>query len=251
MAQKGVRFPRTEALAAAKAAAKKKSAAIFTKKKKPPILKASLEEQRQRMREVLRVLELTYPEAECSLTYKNPFQLLVAVILSAQCTDERVNLVTPELFARFPGPKEMAEAKLGDIEHAIRSINFFRNKAVALQSAARAIMEQHGGEVPRDLDKLILLRGVGRKTANVVLGVAFGVPGLVVDTHVGRLSRRLGFTSSLDPVDVEQELCEIVPRERWTEYAHLMICHGRAICMARKALCGECPVARLCPKVGV
>jgi endonuclease-3 len=258
MAQKSVkkapneRFPKTAALALAKSQAKKKVAEIFKTKKKPqgPAL-PSIQAQHQRMREVLRVLEHTYPDAECSLTFKNPFQLLVAVILSAQCTDERVNRVTPQLFERFPGPREMAEADVKDIEHAIRSINFFRNKAIALHATARAIMQQHGGEVPRELDQLILLRGVGRKTANVVRGVAFGEPGLVVDTHVGRISRRLGFTRSMDPVDVEHELGEIVPRENWTEYAHLMISHGRAICTARRAFCSKCPLSRLCPKIGV
>jgi endonuclease-3 len=207
--------------------------------------------QRKRMAEVLRTLDRLYPEAECSLAFETPFQLLVAVMLSAQCTDERVNRVTPALFARFATPQAMAAADLKDIEHEIRSVNFYRNKALALQLAARAIAHQHGGEVPRTLDELVALRGVGRKTANVVLGVGFGEPGLVVDTHVGRLSRRLGFTRETDPVSVERELCEIVPRERWTEYAHLMIYHGRAVCTARKAMCEECRLARLCPKVGV
>jgi endonuclease-3 len=209
------------------------------------------EAQRARMGEVLRALDRAYPDAECSLAFENPFQLLIAVMLSAQCTDERVNLVTPGLFARFPGPRELAAADLKEIEEAIKSINFFRNKALALQTTARALIHQHGGEVPRDLAKLVALRGVGRKTANVVLGVAFGEPGLVVDTHVGRLSRRLGFTRATDPVDVEHELHGIVPRERWTDYAHLMINHGRAVCTARKALCSQCALARLCPKVGV
>lgn len=212
---------------------------------------AQLADQVARMREILRVLDRTYTEAECSLTHASPFQLLVATILSAQCTDDRVNKVTPALFARFPGAREMAAASLKEIEDLIRTTGFFHNKALSIQSTSRSLLELHGGEVPEDLEKLTALRGVGRKTANVVLGVAFGVPGLVVDTHVGRLSRRMGFTKQLDPVKVEHEMMRIVPRERWTDYAHLLIFHGRAICTARRALCEECPIARLCPKVGV
>ncbi len=207
--------------------------------------------QLARMREILRVFDQVYPEAECSLTHASPFQLLVATILSAQCTDERVNKVTPPLFARFPGPREMAAASLKEIESLIRTTGFFHSKALSIQSASQSLLDLHGGEVPRDLEKLIALRGVGRKTANVVLGVAFGVPGLVVDTHVGRLSRRMGFTREMDPVKVEHEMMAIVPRERWSDYAHLLIFHGRAICTARRAFCEECPVARLCPKIGV
>lgn len=232
---------------------KRKAAA--PKRRKKPVARTgsatSLEEQRARMREILRILDRTYPEAECSLSFRDPFQLLVATILSAQCTDERVNKVTPSLFERFPGPREMADAKLSEIEGLIRTTGFFRNKALAIKSASRDLVELHGGEVPQDLEKLTALHGVGRKTANVVLGVAFGVPGLVVDTHVGRLSRRMGFTRDMDPVKVEHKMMEIVPRERWTDFAHLLISHGRAICTARKAMCEECPIARLCPKVGV
>lgn len=223
----------------AQARVKKKSAA------------SSLEQQRARMREILRILDHTYPEAECSLSFRDPFELLVATILSAQCTDERVNKVTPALFKRFAGPREMAAAELSEIEGLIRTTGFFRNKALSIKAASSDIVNLHGGKVPRDLEKLTALRGVGRKTANVVLGVAFGVPGLVVDTHVGRLSRRMGFTRETDPVKVEHQMMEIVPRERWTDLGHLLICHGRAICTARKALCDQCPIARLCPKVGV
>jgi endonuclease III len=204
-----------------------------------------------RMREVLRLLKRAYPGAECSLVHASPFQLLIATILSAQCTDERVNLVTPALFARFPDAAAMARARTPELEGLIQSTGFFRSKAKSIQEASRAILEKHGGQVPRDLDALTALRGVGRKTANVVLGNAFGVPGLVVDTHVGRLTRRLGFTREKDPVKVEHAMMELVPRADWTVFAHLMIAHGRAICTARKALCEECPVARLCPKVGV
>ena len=203
------------------------------------------------MHEVLRILDRSYPEAECSLTFQTPFQLLVATILSAQCTDERVNQVTPALFALYPGPFEMAQAPLKEIENLIKTTGFYRNKALAISEASRTIVEKHQGEVPQDLELLIQLRGVGRKTANVVLGVAYGIPGLVVDTHVGRLVRRLGFTEETDPVKVEHEMMELVPRERWTEFAHLMISHGRAVCTARKAHCVECSLQRLCPKIGV
>lgn len=241
-AQKGVRKGVKKRLAKKKAPAKSRLAGRATLP--PPGA------QRARMLEVLRVLDRAYPEAECSLTFGNPFQLLVAVILSAQTTDERVNRVTPALFGRFPGPREMAAASLEEIEALIKSTNFFRNKAVALKTTSQLLLDRHGGEVPRTVDELVALRGVGRKTANVILGVAYGEPGLVVDTHVGRLSRRLGFTSETDPVKVEHEMCGIVPRERWTDYAHVMISHGRAICTARKAMCEHCPLARLCPKIG-
>ena len=215
------------------------------------VMGAKLEAERKRMQEILRVLKREYPESQCSLIHKNPFQLLVATILSAQCTDKRVNLVTPELFRRFPGPQEMAKAKLGELEKLIQTTSFFRSKAKALLDTSQAIMELHDGKVPMELDQLVKLRGVGRKTANVVLGVAFGVPGLVVDTHVKRLSYRMGFTTSSDPVKIEQELMKIVPKEDWSLYAHLFIDHGREICTARKAKCDECVISRLCPKVGV
>lgn len=211
--------------------------------------RAKLENERRRMAEILRVLRREYPESQCSLVHRNPFQLLVATILSAQCTDERVNLVTPELFRRFPGPAEMAQANIGELEKLVQTTGFFRSKAKSILETSQAIMAEHHGEVPMDLDQLVKLRGVGRKTANVVLGVAYGVPGLVVDTHVKRLSKRMGFTLSTDPVKIEQELMKIVPKEDWSDYAHLLIDHGRAICTARKAKCDECVIARLCPKL--
>jgi endonuclease-3 len=207
----------------------------------------NLEAERKRMAEILRLLKLEYPESQCSLLYKTPFQLLIATILSAQCTDERVNQVTPGLFKKFPGPAEMAKAPRATLERLIQSTGFYRSKAKALAETSQAIMAEYQGQVPRDLDQLVKLRGVGRKTANVVLGVAFGVPGLVVDTHVKRVSKRLGFTHSTNPVKIEQELMKIVPKEDWSLYAHLMIDHGRAVCTARKAKCNECVVARLCP----
>lgn len=213
--------------------------------------KQRLEQDKRRMERVLQILEREYPEAECSLRHRNPFELLVATILSAQCTDERVNLVTPALFAAYPTAEAMAKAKGSSLEKLIRSTGFYKSKAKSLQHAARDIVELHGGKVPIDLDQLVKLRGVGRKTANVVRGVAFKIPGLVVDTHVGRLSRRLGFTDETDPVKVEMEMMKIVPESKWTEFGHLMISHGRAICVARKPLCSKCPVSSYCPKIGV
>lgn len=211
----------------------------------------SAEADRRRMTEILKILKREYPESQCSLLFSTPFQLLVATILSAQCTDARVNQVTPVLFARFPTPAAMAAAELAEIEALVRSTNFFRNKAKAIQETSKMIMELHAGEVPQDLEMLINLRGVGRKTANVVLGVGFGVPGLVVDTHVKRLSFRMGFTRSDDPVKIEQDLMKLVPEKDWTHLAHLFIDHGRAICTARRAWCEKCPVALYCPQVGV
>jgi endonuclease III len=214
-------------------------------------LGAGAKQARARMLEVLRILKREYPEAHCSLTHESAFQLLIATILSAQCTDERVNQVTPALFRRYPGPAEMARAPLKDLEKLVQSTGFYKNKALSLKTTAQLIVEKHGGEVPRTLEELVALRGVGRKTANVVLGNVYGIPGLVVDTHVGRLTRRLGFTKAADPVKVEHEMMEIVPREDWTLFAHLLIYHGRETCTARKALCDECPLVRLCPKIGV
>ena len=207
--------------------------------------------EKRRMAEVLRILKREYPEARCSLDYETPFQLMVATILSAQCTDERVNKVTPELFKRYPDARAMAAAPLNEIEKLVQSTGFFRNKALSISETSRVLVEKYGGKVPRELDQLVALRGVGRKTANVVLGNAYGVPGLVVDTHVGRLSRRLGFTRQQDPVKVELEMMEWVPREDWTLFSHLLICHGRAVCTARGPRCEVCPLARLCPKIGV
>jgi endonuclease-3 len=201
------------------------------------------------MVEILRVLKKAYPEAKCSLNFENPWQLMISTILSAQCTDERVNQVTPALFEALKTPQAMAEAKLSDIEKFIRSTGFYKNKAVALKESSRAVVEEHGGQVPANLEKLTKLRGVGRKTANVVLGNAFGIPGLVVDTHAGRLARRMGFTRAKDPVKVEHDMMEVVLRKDWTLFGHLMIYHGRAICTARRAFCEKCPVAGLCPKI--
>lgn len=205
----------------------------------------------RRMTQVIGILEREYPESHCSLNHRNAFELLIATILSAQCTDERVNLVTPALFEKFPTPEFMAQARIAQLEKLIRSTGFYKNKAKSLKSASQDIVELHQGRVPRTLEELTKLHGVGRKTANVVLGNAFGIPGMVVDTHVGRLARRLGFTEENDPVKVEYDLMTIVPREKWTDFAHLMISHGRAACQARRPQCEQCVLSRFCPKLGV
>jgi len=203
-------------------------------------------------RRIVRLLARQYPDAHCALRHETPLQLLVATILSAQCTDERVNLTTPALFRRFKGPGDFAEAESGEIQEAIRSTGFFRSKTKSMQAMSRDLVEKHGGEVPRTMEELVTLRGVGRKTANVVLGDAFGISeGIVVDTHVTRLSRRLGLTKQSDPVKIERDLMAKVPKPDWTLFAHLLILHGRAICQARKPRCPECALAPRCPKVGV
>ncbi len=189
-----------------------------------------------------------YPDAHCELDFATPFQLLVATILSAQCTDKRVNMVTPALFARYPTAESLARAKQEDVEEIIKSTGFFRNKAKSIIGMAGAVADTHGGEVPSSLDVLVTLPGVGRKTANVILGNAFGRnEGVVVDTHVGRLSARLGLTSQTDPVKVEQELMRLFPSDRWTMLAHLLIFHGRRVCDAKAPRCGECALADVCP----
>ncbi|MEO6462880.1 MAG: endonuclease III, partial [Candidatus Eisenbacteria bacterium] len=186
------------------------------------------------------------------LDYRNAFELLVATILSAQCTDERVNLTTPEVFRRWPDAPSLAAADLPEIEETIRSTGFFRMKAKALSAMSKDLVEKFGGQPPERLDDLVTLRGVGRKTANVVLGNAFGInEGVVVDTHVGRLSRRLGLTRELDPVKVEQDLMQAIPKKEWTLFSHLLIHHGRSDCIARKPKCSLCPLRAQCPRVGV
>ena len=208
-------------------------------------------DHKNRALQIIKILKKTYPDARCSLIFANPFQLLVATILSAQCTDERVNKVTPLLFNKLKTPLDFSNAPIEEIEKLIRSTGFYKNKARSLKLTSQKIVQEHGGEVPGDIEKLTQLRGVGRKTANVVLGNIFRIPGIVVDTHVGRLSRRMGFTQAQDPVKVEFEIMEIVPRQDWVQFNHLMIEHGRKICTARKAFCEICPVSDLCPQVGV
>jgi endonuclease III len=206
----------------------------------------------QRADQVYRILQETYPDAHCALDHRNPFELTVATILSAQCTDERVNRVTPALFDAFPDAESLSGAPLEEVEELIHSTGFYRNKAKNLVGMAEAVVDRHGGEIPRTLAELVKLPGVGRKTANVVLGNAFGIDeGVVVDTHVKRLARRLGFTRHTDPVKVEADLVKLVPRERWTLLSHLLIFHGRQCCPARKPRCGACPVAHHCPSASL
>lgn len=204
--------------------------------------------RRERADEVYRLLLEAYPDAHCELDHENPFQLAVATILSAQTTDVRVNMVTPGLFRRFPDAESLANAGQEEVEEIVRSTGFYRNKARNIIGFARGLMAEHDGEVPRDMDALAALPGVGRKTANVVLGNAFGIDeGVVVDTHVKRITKLLGFTRETTPEKVEQDLMALFPRERWTMLAHLLIWHGRRVCEARRPRCGDCPVAHLCP----
>jgi endonuclease-3 len=201
---------------------------------------------------VLDRLARAYPDAHCELHAETPLQLLVATILSAQCTDKRVNMVTPALFARFPDAHALAAADVGEVEELVRTTGFFRNKARSIVAMAQAVVAEHAGEVPHEMNVLTRLPGVGRKTANVVLGNAFGIDeGVVVDTHVGRLALRLGLTTETDPVKVEQALMPLFPRARWTLLSHLLIAHGRRICTARRPKCSECFLADVCPRLGV
>lgn len=200
---------------------------------------------------VLGLLEKAHSDATIALEFSNPLELLVATILSAQCTDVRVNLVTRELFKKYPDVRAYAEADVAGLESGIRSTGFYKNKAKSLIGCAAAIVEKHGGRVPDTMEELTALPGVGRKTANVVLGNAFGVPGMVVDTHVKRVATRLGWTRQRDPVKIECELCALLPREKWSHTSHVLIFHGRRICKAPTPLCSLCPVQKLCPRVGV
>jgi len=208
--------------------------------------------RKRRAMRIHRKLLATYPDARCALIHHNPFELLVATILSAQCTDVRVNMVTPALFAKYPDPAAMAKAKPAELEKLIHSTGFYRNKAKSLLGAAQKITDDHGGRVPDTMEQLLHLPGVARKTANVVLGNAYDKNvGMVVDTHIGRLSRRMGLTHHTDPKKVERDLMDLFPSRTWTMLAHLLIHHGRQICTARKPLCESCPVAKDCPKIGI
>ncbi|HET9317526.1 MAG TPA: endonuclease III [Vicinamibacteria bacterium] len=201
----------------------------------------------KRAAQILDRLEKAHPEATCALHHRNPFELVAATILSAQCTDERVNMVTPALFRRYPTPAALARAVPAELEEIIRSTGFFRAKAKSLMGCARALVETHGGDVPRELQALVKLPGIGRKTANVVLGHAYDIAeGVVVDTHVLRVSNRLGIARGDDPIRVEQQLMALVPSSRWTRMSDLLIFHGRKICEARRPQCGQCPVFDLC-----
>ncbi|MCS7337022.1 MAG: endonuclease III [Verrucomicrobiae bacterium] len=205
-----------------------------------------------RLKKLIAILRKTYPNARVELNYSNPLELLVATILSAQCTDKRVNMVTAELFKRYRSAADYANADLTELEQAIKSTGFYRNKARTLKALGQQLLERHGGRVPNTMDELTKLPGVGRKTANVVLGNAFGInAGIVVDTHVTRLAQRLGLTTQKDPDKIEQELMQLVPQQLWTDFAHWLIWHGRRRCVARKPDCENCEVKELCPRIGV
>jgi len=197
---------------------------------------------------IIKELQRLYPDTRCFLHYKTPFQLLCAVILSAQCTDARVNIVAPELFKVFPTPEKLAKAKIKDIEKLVKSTGFYHNKAKNLQGAAQALLGLYKGKMPKTIEEMLEIPGVGRKTANVVLGEVYGISeGITVDTHVTRLSNRLGWTKHQDAVKIEQDLMKIVPREEWLHFSHRLIQHGRAVCDARKPLCSVCTLTKWCP----
>lgn len=210
-----------------------------------------LDDTRKRARDIVRLLAKEYPDAHCALHHDNPLQLLIATILSAQCTDVRVNLVTPALFARYKTAQDFAEADAAELERMIQSTGFFRAKTRSIQACCKELVEKHSGEVPRTMEELNPLPGVGRKTANVILGTAFGVPGITVDTHVRRLSQRMALTEQDDPTKIERDLMELIPAKDWTMFSHRMIFHGRQVCAARKPLCEQCNLKKICPKVGV
>jgi len=206
----------------------------------------------KRAREIISALKRTYPTAHCELVHENPLELLVATILSAQCTDKRVNLVTEKLFKKYRSAKDFADADILELENEIRSTGFYKNKARNIKAACAAIVEKHGGIVPQTMDELLQLGGVGRKTANVVLGNAFGINvGVVVDTHVARLSHRFGLTNQKTPEKIEQDLMRLVPQKDWTLFSHWLIWHGRRRCFARKPDCVNCEIQKLCPRLGV
>ena len=214
--------------------------------------RAALPSVPERAKVILRRLKRRYPDARCALDHRDAYQLLAATILSAQCTDVRVNQVTPTLFARYPGPAALARARPADVEEIVRPTGFFRNKTRSLIGMAQAVVADHGGEIPRSMEELRVLPGVGRKTANVVLGNAYGInEGVTVDTHVARVSRRLGLTDQEDPVKIERDLMPLFPRRQWALLSHLLIFHGRQICVARRPRCGECPLSDLCPSAAL
>ena len=201
---------------------------------------------KSRINKILEILRSTYPDVKTALHHRTPLEMLIATILSAQCTDVRVNEVTKVLFKKLRTAKDYAEVPISDLEELIRSTGFFRNKAKSIKACCKAIQEDYGGKVPNNLEALVELPGIGRKTANVVLGSAFGIPGIVVDTHVKRLSQRIGLTKEKDPVKIEFDLMALIPKKHWTDFSHQMIWHGRRLCPARKPKCPECPLLKLC-----
>ncbi|MBN1688716.1 MAG: endonuclease III [Candidatus Omnitrophica bacterium] len=213
-------------------------------------MKESINQKKDRVKKIIPRLRRVYPEAKTALDFRTPFQLLVATILSAQCTDKRVNMVTPALFKRYSTARDFVGAQASELEDLIRTTGFYKNKTKNILGASKAIVERFGGEIPGRLEDLVTLPGVGRKTANVVLGSAFGIPGLTVDTHMIRLNQRLGLTRHSDAVKIEFDLMKIVPEKEWTNYSHLIISHGRARCTARKPDCVGCEINHLCPSKG-
>jgi len=208
----------------------------------------SLDSKKSRAKKILRLLRRQYPNAKCALNFETVHQLMVATILSAQCTDQRVNIVTKELFKKYRSIKDFADANITELENDVRSTGFYRNKAKSIQRSAQQLLEDFKGHIPKTIAKLTNLAGVGRKTASVILGTGYGIAeGIVVDTHVTRLSRLLGFTKNKDAAKIEQELMHIIPKKDWIDFSHLLIHHGRAICIARRPKCPECPVNKLCP----
>ncbi|MCG3159996.1 MAG: Endonuclease III [Acidobacteria bacterium] len=211
-------------------------------------MKETREQLNLRVTQILRALKKTYPQATCALNHANPFELLVATILSAQCTDERVNIVTANLFRKYRKPEDYVAVSREELERDINSVTFFRNKAKSIQEASRLLIEKHGGQVPQTLEELVELPGVGRKTANVVLGTAFGIPtGVVVDTHVARVSQRLVLTENKQPEKIEADLMKLLPKKEWIDFSHRLIWHGRRVCQARKPLCEICSIEKFCP----
>jgi endonuclease-3 len=201
---------------------------------------------KKRINNILEILKSAYPGVRTALHHRNPLEMMIATILSAQCTDKRVNQVTRRLFNQLRTARDFAEVPLSELEEMIRPTGFYRNKAKSIKACCRALLERHGGEVPDNMEALIQLPGIGRKTANVILGNAFGIPGIVVDTHVRRVSQRIGLTAESDPVKIEFDLMAVIPRKEWIDYSHQMIWHGRALCKARKPNCPECPLRELC-----
>jgi endonuclease-3 len=205
-------------------------------------------EKKKRAKKIIALLKKAYPEAKCSLDHKNPLQLIVSTILSAQCTDKRVNLVTPDLFVRFKTAKDYAEAGLPELEKYVRTTGFYRNKAKSLKGLGQALLEKHGGQVPKTMEELVHLPGVGRKTANVVLGTGYGIAsGVVVDTHVSRIAARLGLSPASNPEKMEKHLMEVIPKKDWILFPHQIIHHGRAVCKAQRPNCPGCVLNRVCP----
>ncbi len=211
-------------------------------------MKETREQLQARVGQIIRALKKTYPDATCALNHSSPFELLVATILSAQCTDERVNIVTANLFRKYRKPEDYPAVSREELERDINSVTFFRNKAKSIQEASRLLIEKHNGQLPQTLEELVELPGVGRKTANVVLGTAFGIPtGVVVDTHVMRVSQRLGLTENKQPEKIEADLIELLPKKEWIDFSHRLIWHGRRVCQARKPMCEKCSLEEFCP----